>query len=515
MSMSLMRPEGVPESSVTPSHEEISIMIASRRAAGCFLLVALALPVRASAQAPPSRDNESLSEERITRLVNTLKIKPEVVAGMVRERGIGFAADAEALERLKKARVPDLVLDAVREAGKPRAEADTAPAVTFEQVTEMLRERVPEAAIRERVQGTVFTLGRDQVEELRKLGASEALIQGLGAARLLDPRNEIANLAVLLDCSGSMGDRTPDGSIKMEAAKRAATELVRDAPEGLYLTFLIYGHDKAEACDAVKIVRPLTPIDAPGKEALVRMIGGQRPVGSTPIALALRTAGRELATARGASGVVLISDGKEMCGGSPATEAATLARDLKLGFGVQVVGFGVKPDEKGSLAEIARAGQGNYYDAPTSAKLQDVVRLLARAVERGERPEPERGGETASAGGMTPRLRALAEQLKDESAEARGEAAEALGRLGDKARAAVPALMDRIADDVWGDPKTAVHRDNSSTHSSKDNALEALHRIAPEKVEEALVRATKSENPRVRSWASSRLGDDPPAKKRR
>jgi HEAT repeat protein len=116
---------------------------------------------------------------------------------------------------------------------------------------------------------------------------------------------------------------------------------------------------------------------------------------------------------------------------------------------------------------------------------------------------------------MTPRVQAMVAQLKDESAEVRGEAALALGRLGAQARPAVPALMDRIADDVWGDPNTSIHRDNSAGNTSKDNALQALLQLAPEKVEEALLRATKSENPRVRRWASARLADDTPARKRR
>ena len=118
------------------------------------------------------------------------------------------------------------------------------------------------------------------------------------------------------------------------------------------------------------------------------MIGRLQPVGSTPIALALRTAGRELARAGAASGLVLISDGKEMCGGNPASEAAALARDLKLGFGVQVVGFGVKPDEKRALEEIAAAGQGKYYDAPTPAALRDVVQMLARRIEEEAQAAP-------------------------------------------------------------------------------------------------------------------------------
>src|SRR5262245_12921201 len=100
--------------------EETSIMIRTSRVAGWTVLVTLVPLTVALAQAPRARDNERLSEERIARLVTTLKIKPEVVAGMVRERGIGFVADAEALERLKKAGVPDVVLDAVREAGKTK-----------------------------------------------------------------------------------------------------------------------------------------------------------------------------------------------------------------------------------------------------------------------------------------------------------------------------------------------------------------------------------------------------------
>ena len=197
----------------------------------------------------------------------------------------------------------------------------------------------------------------------------------------MDAASEISNLAIVLDCSGSMSERTPEGRTKMEAARQAAIKLVQEVPDGVRLAFVIYGHDRAQECDAVRVARPLEPLDQKGKDALVQLIGRLQPVGSTPIALALRTAGRELAQAGAASGLVLISDGKEMCGGNPASEAAALARDLKLGFGVQVVGFGVKPDEKQALEEIAAAGQGKYYDAPTPAALRDVVQMLAKRIE--------------------------------------------------------------------------------------------------------------------------------------
>jgi predicted outer membrane protein len=94
----------------------------------------------------------------------------------------------------------------------------------------------------------------------------------------------------------------------------------------------------------------------------------------------LRTAGQELARANGPSGLVPISDGKEMCGGDPTSEAAALTRSIKLDFGLQVVGFGVNPDERQALEEIARAGSGKSFDAPIPDALRDVVQWLARRI---------------------------------------------------------------------------------------------------------------------------------------
>src|SRR5262249_1328344 len=157
---------------------------------------------------------------------------------------------------------------------------------------------------------------------------------------------ELSNLAIVLDCSGSMSELTPEGRSKMDAARQAAVKLVQEVPEGVRVSFVIYGHDRAQECNAVRVVRPLVPLDQQGKSMLTRLSGQLKPVGSTPIALALRTAGRELAKARGPCGLILISDGKEMCGGNSAAEATSLTQNLELDFGVHVVGFGVKDDER-------------------------------------------------------------------------------------------------------------------------------------------------------------------------
>src|SRR5207248_9078328 len=120
------------------------------------------------------------------------------------------------------------------------------------------------------------------------------------------------------------------GTTKMEAAKKVVTELMEKIPNGRRVAFLIYGHDRELKCQAVKIVRPLSEIDDAAKAQLKGAIAELQPVGHTPIALALRTAGEELAKATGSCQLVLITDGMETCHGDPSKEAAELTAKLKL-----------------------------------------------------------------------------------------------------------------------------------------------------------------------------------------
>src|SRR6516165_12296397 len=101
--------------------------------------------------------------------------------------------------------------------------------------------------------------------------------------------SDVSDFAIILDCSGSMRERTKDGPSKMEAAKEVVTRLIHDIPNGLGLTFLVYGHDAGLKCRAVKVVRPLGELDDAAKAELKHFIARLQPVGHTPIELALRT----------------------------------------------------------------------------------------------------------------------------------------------------------------------------------------------------------------------------------
>ena len=336
-----------------------------------------------------------LMEDDLTTLVK-LGIAEQAIVEKIEADGIGFDADEAMLGRLKAAGASVAVLKAVQDAAAKASPPEQA--VTYEDIIKLLELRIGEAAILERLEKspTVFTLSAEQVAELKRAGASEKLIGALQGTRPATPQAAelITDIAIVLDCSASMQQATGDGETKMTVAKRVVTDLVQRIPEGLNVAFIVYGHEvfgganDPRNCQAVKVVRPIGPLDAAGKSALTRVIEGLQPTGATPIALSLKTAGQELVKNNAYCGLVLITDGLETCNGNPQGEAAALAANLKITFGVNVVGFGVTPQESAFLKRIADAGKGEYYDADSAAKLADSIGAIVQRLDEAAEPAP-------------------------------------------------------------------------------------------------------------------------------
>ena len=113
-------------------------------------------------------------------------------------------------------------------------------------------------------------------------------------------------------------------------------------------------------------------------------------------------------------------------------------------------------------------------------------------------------------------VRALVAALDDNDGSVRVRAQMSLGMLGPVAKGAAPALAKRIAEErfkAWwssgfGHPQGDNYYPNDQSYFyDKDSALEALKKLAPEGVGQALVDATKSKNANVRRWALDRLSD--------
>jgi hypothetical protein len=341
--------------------------------------------------------DQPIAEAGLISLID-LKIDDEVIVARIKKAGLAFAADEAALKRLAEKGASDAVLAAVREAGAKRTVGGGgAVAITYADVLKLLQLEIPEDQILKALakSPTVFTLSKEQIEELKAAGATDALIRALTMPREapVAAAELISNFAIVLDCSKSMEAETPDKKSKMTAAKRVVADLIKKIPNGLNVTFVIYGHevfakaDDPRNCQAVKVARPLSKLDDAGKTELAALVESLKPTGGTPIALALKVTGQELAKDKDAfAGIVLITDGLESCKGTPNEEAANLLASLKLSFGVNVVGLGVKEDEDAALKALADAGGGKYYDADDADGLADSLAAIAKELEVKAKP---------------------------------------------------------------------------------------------------------------------------------
>lgn len=204
----------------------------------CFALTSFA-QTRSAADRP-------LDESGLTSLID-LKIDDEVIIGRIKKAGLAFDTDDSVIKRLTEKGASDAVLNAVREAGKQQAPAGAAAAITYDDIMKLLQLEIPEEQIIKRLakSPTIFTLSNEQIAGLKGAGATDALINALQSPRVAPAAvaELITNFAIVLDCSGSMREATRDGATKMEAAKRVVADLIQKMPNGLNVTFVIYGHE--------------------------------------------------------------------------------------------------------------------------------------------------------------------------------------------------------------------------------------------------------------------------------
>jgi hypothetical protein len=359
-------------------------------------LIVATLFAGAFGQAPA----KPLGEADLTSMLG-LGLDDETIIARIKKGGLAFELSDAALQKLKSAGATAAVVTALQEAAQAKSTpaASAAGAVTYDQVLQLLALGIDEEGILKRLakSPTVFTLDAAQTEALKKAGATPKVLAAMAGVRAAPAGGDVTDLALILDCSGSMSQATPGGETRMDAAKRVVVDLVHKIPNGINVALVIYGHEvyggaeDPRNCQAVKVARPLAKLDDAGKSDLAAFIGRLKPTGATPIALSLRTAGEELAKSGGLCGVVLVTDGIESCKGDPAAEAAALAAKLKLTFGVNVVSFGLKPEEDAAIAKIAEAGKGKFYSADNSKELTDSLGAIAKEIQAAAKP-PETEG---------------------------------------------------------------------------------------------------------------------------
>ena len=193
------------------------------------------------------------------------------------------------------------------------------------------------------------------------------------------------NLLYILDASNSMWGQA-GGQSKIATAKSVMENSLATLSPTITPGLLLYGHRHRKDCSDVELVAPL---GAASRDQMTAVINSISPKGKTPIASALEMAGQAFqGHLEDSNAVLLVSDGIETCGGDPCAVAAALAQK---GIKVQinVVGLDVDQKAKRQLQCIAKAGNGQYFDAQSADDFRVAVATVQKeTVKKPPLPKP-------------------------------------------------------------------------------------------------------------------------------
>jgi hypothetical protein len=256
--------------------------------------------------------------------------------------------------------------------------------LTQQRVVQLLQLKTPENEVIEQIKksGTIFVLGEEDIARLKRAGASDAVIAAMksgGEGTGTDAAAfEISDLALVIDYSGSMSAKTKEGPTKMAAAKEAVGKLIDKLPGDINVAVIVYGVSKKRGCEDIDLIQPLGAIS--DKSALKSKLLGLSNTGMTPIASSLELAGVALQKAKGGRAIVLVTDGVESCKGGPSAVASKLASEFGIKFGLHVIGFDIKADERTGLEQIAKNGHGKYFNADNATELASAMQKVTQQV---------------------------------------------------------------------------------------------------------------------------------------
>ena len=168
----------------------------------------------------------------------------------------------------------------------------------------------------------------------------------LGSAVAVAEPSCTADAIVVFDGSASMAEPGPGsgGEPRIVPAREAMHRAMPEIALSRRLGLVIYGPgSQQKSCRNVDLRFPPIPDAAP---RITGAVDALRPDGNTPLTAAVRSAAEALEYTSRPGVVVLVTDGRETCGGSPCALGAELAA-LGADMTVHVIGFQMQPDQSG------------------------------------------------------------------------------------------------------------------------------------------------------------------------
>ena len=180
-------------------------------------------------------------------------------------------------------------------------------------------------------------------------------------------------IELVLDCSGSMKEKVA-GARKIDSAKKVMADIIQGLPDGAKVSLRFYGHrireGKPGACQDSELVAPFGPINKP---LFLDRVAKVQALGTTPIAYTLEQLPRDFGNTPGEKMIILVTDGKEECHGSPSAVVQDL---IAKGFSLRlnIVGFALADQAtKDEMAKVTALTNGKFFDARDAKGLQKAI----------------------------------------------------------------------------------------------------------------------------------------------
>jgi len=181
-------------------------------------------------------------------------------------------------------------------------------------------------------------------------------------------------LLIILDGSGSMADKDYSGKVKIEAARESLKDILNKIDtQKVNVSLMAFN----KGCKSTELLVPPTN----NTKEVLQKAQNVIPNSATPLAYSLQQAGKFIKKIDKPVKIILITDGMETCGGNPEY----VAEELKQKYGVDVqlfvIGYGVDEYTKRSLQKVAKAANGEYFDAKNSSKLNEYINKITKKLK--------------------------------------------------------------------------------------------------------------------------------------
>lgn len=205
----------------------------------------------------------------------------------------------------------------------------------------------------------------------------------LSATHAVATDNCSSDAMIVFDGSGSMAEMgfNDISEPRIFEARRAIAQVAPEIENARNIGLVIYGPNGTDECSGLDLRFP--PIANAARE-VIAAVNNLSPDGSTPLTQAVQIAADVLEYQTRPATIVLVTDGKETCGGMPCSLATEL-RNNGFDTTVHVIGFKVRSDffswdrqsENGSTESVSRclADQtgGTYSSAETLDQLIEAL----------------------------------------------------------------------------------------------------------------------------------------------